>query len=173
MKNTKVILCLSMVLMLLLGMFYFVGNGSSTGFAIVGGGGASDLGQQVKANPKYGIVYGSFVYTIKDVQGNILNSEVPSEELPVYFVSTGVSVDWNANITCGSQISGNVNNIDADSDGTQCISTQYSSPTVYICTVKDSNGNDVTIYKILTSMMANNVGCFAGKIASGNYDIYV
>lgn len=147
-------------------------NNSLTGFIIVGGGGAQGVGEQAAANPKYGTVYGSVVWQIKEGD-NVISSEIPDQAVSVYFIPVGKTVDWNVSVTCDNDIKGDLKKIDADGVGEQCIQKTYGSPTAFECTAQDTDGQEIKIYKTTTDMAEGNIGCFAAKIKPGEYDIYM
>jgi len=144
-------------------------NASPTGFAT--GGGTQSSGEQQKGNPNYGVIKGFLNFVIKD-NGVVINTETPSNSNYIYFVKQSEELNWTATITCNTDIKGKVKNTDADDSGTVCTSIDYEDPTAYSCSATKSDGTSTTIYRTNTSVSSNNLGCFAAKIPSGNYDIY-
>ena len=144
-----------------------------TGFVTLGGGETHGSGGHQKGNPHYGVIKGYVTYVLRDVDNTVIESSAPSESIYVYFVPEGSDVNWSGEIECDDQISGMLTHVDADDAGDFCISVNYHTPTLYECTGKLTNGEDVTLYRTNTSMESGNEGCFASKTPVGSYDIYV
>jgi len=169
MKNMLLIGTSAIILVIVASVFM---NNSLTGFIIVGGGEAQSIGEQASANPKYGTVYGSVIWQIKE-GANVISSEIPDQAVDVYFIPTSKIIDWNVSVTCDTEIKGILKKIDADGIGTQCIEKEYDSPTAYECNAQDTNNQTIKIYKTTTNMSEGNIGCFAAKIKPGEYDLYM
>lgn len=170
-------------------MFGLVGKvGSITGYAAAGG--TTPLGNFSMGNPGFGAVKGNVVWVIYDVDGEtVIGNDTPDEVVTVYFVPSGEEVNLSAEMDCDS-VGGALNNVDADDGGDACVQIKYNSPTAYECEIEvnlevgEIEGarrrvpepvelETITIYKTNISLAENNMGCFAAKIRSGEYDMYV
>ncbi len=145
---------------------------SPTGFATAGGGGTQNTGEQQKGNPNYGVLKGYLSFVIKDSNNAVIDTEAPSAAQTVYFVAQGENIDWTATVTCSTEIKGKLKNVDSDDASSTCTSVDYETPTAYSCSATATNGTATTVYKTTTSITASNLGCFAAKLPTGNYDIY-
>ena len=143
-----------------------------TGFATASGGGTQNSGEQQKGNPNYGVLKGYLSFVIKDSNNAVIDTEAPGTAQTVYFVAQGENINWTASITCNTEIKGKLKSVDADDAGGTCTSVDYETPTAYSCSATKTDATSTTIYKTSTSIAASNLGCFAAKLPTGNYDIY-
>ncbi|MFH0986919.1 MAG: hypothetical protein V1911_02605 [Candidatus Micrarchaeota archaeon] len=102
----------------------------------------------------------------------VVGSDEVNSSLMVWFVPSGVSIDWSENITFNSSISGSLAGVDADDAGIACAAIDYIQPTSRKYIAKNGAGANVYIYGIETDSAAGNAGCFAGRIPAGTYDVY-
>ena len=132
------------------------------------------VGKKLKPNSHYGVIKGYVRIVITD-NGNVIDEEEPNSTMNIYFVPTEQIVDWNESITCATPIPGNLNKVDADNNATDdsCMEKKYSSPTAYGCTAKNQTRDTITIYISTTDNATGNNGCFASKIPSATYDVFV
>ena len=172
MLERKTIFILGLIVLILIGSF-FIDGGNLTGFITLEQGVSLDLGRQTTGNPKFGIVYGYVLYTITDAEDNELNTEVPDEQLIVYFVPSGIELNWTAEPNCTEEIEGDITDLDSDANGTQCVSYNYTSPTAQECEAYTTEGDLTSVYLVNTTNVQGNLACFAGKIKADEYDIYV
>lgn len=160
---SKQIIIATSIVVVVAALFLFIGPGV-TGFTV--GGQTDALGAHRVPHPDYGAVKGNILWTIFDGQ-DVISEDFPNKEVIVYFVPKGETVDLTQELNC-DRIEGALAQVDADDAGTACAKVTYNSPTSYKCPTNEG----IDIYKTTTSMDENNVGCFAAKVAIGEYDIY-
>lgn len=166
-KALLAVILLSLALSFIVNMISF----SPTGY--VTGGGSEDAGEKTKGNPNYGVISGYVTWVIRDSANTVIESSAPTQPVSVYFVPSSLPVNWSAAITCPDTVSGTVTNVDSDSSGSSCATSNYQSPTLNICSASLLNGTSATIYRTNTSTTDGNKGCFASKTPVNSYDIYV
>jgi len=160
------ILTAALVVIAIASLFVTINSATDliTGYAAAGQ--TTPVGNFSVEHPQHGAAKGNIRWVIYDGE-NIIASDAPEEIVTVYFVPQNEEVDLDAEMECEA-VGGALNNVDADDEGSQCVELKYDSPTSYECTVED-----VTIYKTNTSLTEDNEGCFAARVAGGDYDIYI
>ena len=160
------ILTVALVVVAIASLFVTINSATEliTGYAAAGQ--TTPVGNFSVENPNHGAAKGNIRWVIYDGE-NIIASDAPEEIVTVYFVPQNVKVDLDAEMKC-KKVGGALNNVDADDEGSQCVAHKYDSPTSYECAI-----DKVTIYKTNTSMADGNEGCFAARVAGGDYDIYI
>lgn len=145
-----------------------------TGFIVVNKGSTTSVGEHRQSNPNYGAIKGTVAYTITDPDtGTVISSE-PASSTTVYIVIPGKTInEWDRVVDAGETYSGELTSIDADGSSSVCSEASYTTAYKYYDEnnngVRDDRGNEFDVYTITT----DSNGCFAMKLPTGNFDIYL
>ena len=166
---------LSLVIILSLYLFSFQSLNRLTGYVSgVDGGKTTKIENQEKLNPSKGILKGMVEYTIKD--NNLVVNKEPAPNITLYFVVTG---NQFTNYTKVKQLGddesykGEIEDIDADDSSSNCSTNDYTTKRNYYDlndnNQEDENASEFKVYTVKT----DSKGCYAVKLPTGSFDIYL